>query len=405
MNYAYKFRLYPTKDQAQLLDKHFGCVRYVYNHFLERRIKFYAENKEKKDHKKSLNYYDDAGELTKVKKELVWLKETNAQALQFSLRCLEIAYNGFFSKKTKFPKFKKRHDKQSFTVPQAISLSNGKIKIPKFKEGIKYDNHREVEGEIGHATISKNKVGQYFVSINVEKKIEQLPKNDKTVGIDLGLKHLAIQSDGKKHENIRPYKNLHSQLKKLQQRFSRTEKKSKRHEKLRIRIAKLYQQMVNIRTDHLHKVSTKIVRENQTIILEDLAVRNMMRNHKVAGAFGDAAVSELVRMIEYKAGWYGRTVCKIDRFFPSSKQCHDCLYINDELALKDRKWTCPRCGVKHDRDLNASQNILRQGLNMLNRGNHGVGSGSGSKTSKADQGLPEGHSASKRETHPSLAGG
>jgi putative transposase len=400
-NYAYKFRLFPTESQATLLDKHFGCVRFIYNHFLERRIKFYAENKEKTDHKKSLNYYDDAAALTKLKDEYEWLKEPNSQSLQHSLRCLESAYNGFFSKRTMFPKFKAKHKKQSFTIPQHVSVEDGKIYLVKFKEGIKYDNHRQVEGEIKHATVSKNKVGQYFVSILVERDIKPLPKIEKTVGIDLGLKHLAIQSDGKKYDNIRPYKTLFAQLKKLQQWFSRTEKGTKHREKLRKRIAKLYQRITNIRQDHLHKVSTKIVRENQTICLEDLAVRNLMKNHKVAGAFGDAAVSELVRMIEYKADWYGRTVQKIDRFFPSSKQCFDCLYINQELTLEDREWTCPRCGKHHDRDINAAKNIERQGLNLLNRGDHGVGSGRGSKTCELDVNLVQKRSSLKRET-PSL---
>ena len=405
INYTYKFRLYPTEEQAVLLNKHFGCVRFVYNHFLDRRIKFYAENKEKKDHKKSLNYNDDAAELTKIKKEIEWLKEPNSQSLQHSLRCLESAYNGFFSKRTRFPRFKAKHGKQSFTIPQHVAIENGIVYLVKFKEGIKYDNHRQIEGKIKHATVSKNKAGQYFVSILVEREIKKLPKIDKTVGIDLGLKHLAIQSDGKKYANIKPYKTLFSRLKKLQQWFSRTEKGTKHHEKLRKRIAKLYQKIVNIRTDYLQKVSTKIIRENQTICLEDLAVRNLMRNHKVAGAFGDAAVSELVRMIEYKADWYGRTVQKIDRFFPSSKQCFDCLYINNGLTLEDRDWTCPRCGKKHDRDLNAAKNIERQGLNLLNRRNYGVGSGSGSETSCLDESLLKKHSAVKRETHPSLAGG
>ena len=411
VSYAYKFRLYPTEEQQILLVKHFGCVRYIYNHFLDRRMKFYLENKEKTDHKKSLNYYDDAAELTKLKKqvETEWLKEPNAQALQYSLRCLEAAYGAFFKKRAKFPRFKTKHGKNSFTAPQDIQLEDGKLYIPKFKEGIRYDNHRPVEGKICHATVSKNKAGQYFVSVCVEREIKKLPKVEKTVGIDLGLKDLAIQSDGKKYKNIKPYKTLHGQLKKLQQWFSRTEKGSKRHEKLRHRIAKLYQRMVNIRTDYLQKVSTTIVRENQTIIMEDLAVRNMMRNHKVAGAFGDVALSELVRMIKYKSDWYGRTFVQIDRFFPSSKLCSHCGYLNQGLTLDQREWTCPKCETKHDRDINAGINIERQGLNLLNRRNYGVVTGSGSKTTvdcvPQEQKTTEMHSTLKRETHPSLAGG
>lgn len=381
INCAYKFRLHPTEDQQVLLSKHFGCVRYIYNYFLNRRIKFYLENKEKIDHKKSLNYYDDAAELTKLKKQIEWLQEPNAQALQYSLRCLEAAYSAFFKKRAKFPRFKAKHKKNSFTTPQDIRLDGGKLYIAKFREGIKYDNHRLVEGKICHATVSKNKAGQYFVSICVKKEIEKLPKIDKTVGIDLGLKTLVVQSDGKKYENIKPYKNLHEQLKKLQQWFSRTTKGSKRHEKLRLRIAKLYQRMVNIRTNHLHKVSTKIIRENQTIIMEDLAVKNLMKNHKLAGVFGDVALGELIRMIKYKAEWYGRTFVQVGRFFPSSKLCSHCGWLNQGLTLDVREWTCPKCITHHDRDANAASNIKRQGLNLLNRGNHGVVSWSESKTS------------------------
>ena len=281
---------------------------------------------------------------------------------------------------------------------QHVAVDGSKVYLVKFKEGIQYDAHREVEGKIKHATVTKNKAGQYFVSILVERDIKKLPKNNKVVGVDLGLKHLAIQDDGKKHKNIRPRKTLQNRLKKLQQWFSRTTKGTKLHEKLRKRIAKLYQRMVNMRQDHLHKVSIKIVRENQTICLEDLAIRNLMRNHKVAGSFSDAAVSELVRMIEYKADWYGRTVQKIDRFFPSSKQCFDCLYINQGLKLEDREWTCPRCRKHHDRDVNGAKNIKRQGLNLLNRRNYGDGLGSGSKTVLRDENLLKRHSALKQET-------
>jgi len=393
-HYTYKFRLYPNTEQQVLLAKHFGCHRFIYNHYLEQRMKFYLEHKE--DTKKGLNYYDQAADLTKLKDELPWLREVYSQSLQFALKCLETAYNNFFTKRAKFPKFHSRKCKQSFTIPQNTEIRDGKLSIPKFKDGIKCKFHREVVGKIKTCTVSKNPSGQYFACIVVERDMEQLPKLDKVVGIDLGLKTLAVCSDGVKYENIKPFRTLEHRFVKLQQWFARTTVGTKLHEKLRVKIAKLHQRILNIRNDYLHKVSTKIISENQVIVLEDLSVKGMIRNRRRSKSVWDVAWAKFVNMLTYKAQWYGREVVQISRWFPSSKMCHDCNYVKGDLQLSDREWDCPKCGKHHDRDFNASQNILTQGLNLINnRGKHGDGVGTGIAHKAAKSAKK--HSGSKHE--------
>jgi putative transposase len=359
-------RIFPTKEQEVLLSKHFGSIRYVYNLFLDRRTKFYLEAKEKQLAKKSLSYVDTAKELTKIKSqpETEWLNECNSQSLQHSLKHLDSAFNRFFKKLAKYPRFKSRKNKQSFRIPQFVTVKLGRLHFPKFKEGIRMDDHREISGEIQNATITRNVAGQYFACIGVTRNIEPKMKTNKTVGIDLGIKSLVVCSDGTRFENIKPLKQLEKLVRIRQKALSRTEKKSNGRTKARLRLGKLQVKVANIRHNHLHQISHKLVSENQTIILEDLSVKNMMRNHKLAKSIGDCSWSELVRQINYKSDWYGKKVIKIDRYFPSSKTCSKCGYINGHLSLKDREWKCPRCNVVHDRDYNASQNILRQGLNL-----------------------------------------
>jgi putative transposase len=359
-------RIFPTKEQEVLLSKYFGSIRYVYNLFLDRRTKFYLEAKEKQLAKKSLSYVDTAKELTKIKSqpETEWLNECNSQSLQHSLKHLDSAFNRFFKKLAKYPRFKSRKNKQSFRIPQFVTVKLGRLHFPKFKEGIRMDDHREISGEIQNATITRNVAGQYFACIGVTRNIEPKMKTNKTVGIDLGIKSLVVCSDGTRFENIKPLKQLEKLVRIRQKALSRTEKKSNGRTKARLRLGKLQVKVANIRHNHLHQISHKLVSENQTIILEDLSVKNMMRNHKLAKSIGDCSWSELVRQINYKSDWYGKKVIKIDRYFPSSKTCSKCGYINGHLSLKDREWKCPRCNVVHDRDYNASQNILRQGLNL-----------------------------------------
>ena len=361
IHYSYYFRLYPTEAQKVLLAKHFGSVRYIYNHFLTRRKDAYLTDKT------SLNYYDTARELTEMKTTLPWLKEVGSQTLQFSLKCLDGAYNNFFRKLGHFPRYKSKHAHQSFRSPQGerVQILDQKLRIPKFLEGINMKKHREVEGEIKFATISKNKSGQYFVSITVEREMPILPKTNNVVGIDLGIKTLATCSDGTKYENIKPYRRLRRRMKILQRRQSKKVKGGKNRERAKHNLAKIHQRIKNIRNNYLHQMTHKIINDNQVVILENLAVQNMVKNHCLAQAIQDASFFEINRQLDYKAEWYGRQVHRLSRWFPSSKTCKDCGWINQNLKLKDRKWTCGGCGAVHDRDENASHMILQQGLKEI----------------------------------------
>ena len=367
VNYTYKFRLYPTKEQETKLAKHFGCVRFVYNYFLNRRIKFYLKAKEQNLEKKSLNYNDDARELTSIKKEFTWLKEVNYQSLQHALKHLESGFHRFYKKLAKFPRFKNKRAKQSFHVPQRVRVEGNRLYITKFREGIKVKLHRPIEGKICNATIIKNKAGQYFVCIVVKRHIEKYEPNENQVGVDLGVKTLATCSDGKIFPNIKPYRTLERKRRILAKALSRKIKGSRGREKARRKLAKLDLKIANIRKDYLHKVSHKLVSENQTIVVEDLNIKGMMNNRKLSKSIWDCSLYELVRQIKYKCKWYGREFLQVSRWFASSKICGSCGYVNDGLTLADREWVCPRCSMKHDRDRNAAKNILRQGLNQENR--------------------------------------
>ena len=386
---SFKFQLLPTKDQEVLLAKHFGCKRFVWNHFLNRRKDEYLKNE------KTLNYYDCATELVELKKveETNWLKEINSQTLQHTLRDLDGAYNHFFRKQSKFPKFKSKWDKQSFRVPQHISIEGNKIYFPKFNEGIELNIHREI-GEINFITVSKTPTGKYFVSITSEVgEIQKLPKSDKSIGVDLGIKDFAVCSNGDKFDNPKHYHKLEKKLKFKQRQLSKKKKESNNRLKYRKQVALVHEKIHNNRQDFLHKLSTKLIHENQVICIEDLNVKGMMSNHKLAKSIGNCGWGEFVRQLNYKAKWYGREVVVIDRFFPSSKTCSHCGWINEGLTLKDREWTCV-CGKVIDRDLNASLNILQQGLNQKS----GLGIKSDSKqkqveaTSKEVSMKPETHS-------------
>jgi len=355
MHYTYKFRLYPNINQQTRLSQHFGCCRFVYNHFLEQRKNAYLQTK------KSPNYYVQANDLTKLKNEKDWLYNANSQVLQFELKCLQAAYNNFYERRAKLPKFHSRKDKQSFTIPQFVEVKDNKLYFPKFKDGIKIKQHRKIEGEIRHATVSINRAGQYFVAILVDRNIKQLRKVKKEVGIDLGINALATCSDGRTYKNIRPYRNLEKRLRVLNKSLHRKKLGSNSRERARKVLAKCYIKITNIRNDHLHKVSHKIINENQVIVLEDLNVNGMMKNHCLAKSIADVSLAELVRQIAYKAEWYGRTVIKVDRWFPSSKNCSECGFVVEKLSLNIRNWTCPKCKIRHNRDKNAAINILHEG--------------------------------------------
>lgn len=275
---SYKYKLNPNEDQKELLNKHFGSVRFVYNYFLDERKKEYENNK------KSLNYYDNARVLTELKKseEYSWLKEINSQSLQTSLKYLDNAYIGFFNKRTKFPRFKSRKSKNSFKVPQFVKLINGKLKIPKFKEPINLILSRTFTGKIINCTISRTPTNEYFVSFLVETEHKKLPKTGKSVGIDLGLKDFVVTSDGYKYKNNRYTKKYERELKKHQKHLNRKTRGSNRYEKQRLKVAKLHQKITNSRLDNLHKVSTELIKLYDEIFIEDLNIKGMVKNHKLA---------------------------------------------------------------------------------------------------------------------------
>ena len=363
---AFKFRLEPTPDQTVLLSKHFGCARFVYNHFL----------KEKQDHyllnKKTLNYNNCCNSMTSLKKqeEYSWLLEVNSQCLQAALKNLETAYGKFFKKQTKFPKFKSRkNNTNSFHCPQNVNIKNNKLFICKFREGIEFIKHREIKGEIRSATLSRTPTGKHYVSILCELPLEKpLKKTGKSIGIDLGLKDFLITSDRKRFKNEKFLKRYLKELKDRQKHFNRKQKDSKRKERQRLKVAKLYEKITNSRNNQHHQISSFLVKNYDLIALESLNVKGMMANHKLAQAISDVAWSGFVSKLEYKAKWYGKEVVRIETFFPSSKTCSCCGHQKSDLKLNDREWTCSLCNTIHDRDVNAAKNILQRGISIQSSG-------------------------------------
>ncbi len=393
INRTYKFRLYPNKRQIELLAMHFGCTRFVYNFFLDQRIEQYKLTG------KSDNYYAQAKTLTALKKqeETVWLKDVNAQTLQFAIKSLELAYTNFFKKRAKFPKFKSKHSKNSFTVPQAASVAGGRLFIYKFKEGIKCRVHREIVGKIGKVTIIKSSSGKYFVSVfTTEEYVTPIEKSGKPIGVDLGLKDLLITSEGETFKNNRYTKKYECRLAKAQRHLSRKKKGSKGFENQKLKVARLYEKISNSRADYLHKCSISLIRRYDTICIEDLNVKGIVKNHRLAKSVTDASWGKFVNMLTYKAEWNDKNVVKIDRFYPSSQTCHVCGYVNkDTKDLSVREWECPVCHAHHDRDVNAAINILRFGLN--NNISAGTVDYTGGEEVRANH--LESHSSVKPEAH------
>ena len=399
INRTYKFRLYPTKAQTELLAKHFGCARFVYNYFLNQRQEQYRMTG------KSDNFYTECKTLTELKKqeETAWLKEVNAQSLQFALRCLEASYNNFFKKRAKFPKFKSKRTKNSFTAPQFASIEGGKLFIPKFKEGISCRVHREVKGKIGKVTITKTPSGKYFVSVYTEEEYETpLVKTNKSVGLDLGLKDFLTTSEGETFKNNHYTKKYESRLATAQRHLSRKKKGSRGFEKQRLKVARLYEKISNSREDYLHKCAIGLVRRYDTICIEDLNVQGMVKNHHLAKHVADASWGAFVFMLTYKAEWNDKKVVKIDRFYPSSQTCSVCGNINKDVKdLSVREWECPSCHAHHDRDVNAAINILHVGLKQYTSA--GTADYTGGEEVRAV--LSESHSSVKPEAHKPLACG
>lgn len=362
---AYEYRLYPTDEQKVLLAKHFGCTRLVYNKALALKKQLWEENKE------SIFYCELCKKLTKWKQteEFSFLYEVSNKSLQFSLRHLDTAYKSFF-KDGGYPKFKNRRSKQSFSVIEHcfVDFDKGQVRIPKFQEGIKARISRTFEGEIKTCTVKKTTTDKYFISVLVEDGRPLPDKSpitkDTTVGIDLGIKTLVTVSNGEVVENMKFLKNAMERLKVLQRRASKKIKGSNRQKKAYKKVALQHEKIRNRRKDFINKFTSKLVYDNQvgTICLEDLNVEGMVKNHRLAGAISDASFGEIKRQIEYKCDWAGKNLLFVDRFYPSSKTCSSCGYIKEDLTLNDREWSCPVCGVKHDRDLNASINIKNEAL-------------------------------------------
>ena len=370
---TYKFRIYPSKEQQAILARYFGSVRFVYNHFLAERKQQYEETQHSDD------YYKQAKSLTELKKqeEYSWLKEINSQTLQHALRHLETAYVNFFRGTAKFPNFKSKKNKNSFSVPQNCSLSSGRIYIPKFKEGIKVKEHRKVKGLVKQMTISLTPTGKYYVSILTEELYEAIQKTNKSVGIDLGLKDFVITSEGKKYKNHRYIKQYEKELAIAQKHLSRKQHGSNSYEKQRRKVAKIYEKISSCSLDMHHKVSLDLVRKYDIICLEDLNIKGMVKNHRLAKAINDASWGQFVSILAYKAEQNVKQVIKIDRWYPSSKTCHNCGWVNEGLKLSDRQWVCPHCGEIIDRDINAAKNILSEGIRKISVGHTDYTDGDG----------------------------
>ena len=361
---AYKFRLYPNKEQEIYFSKCFGSVRFIYNKMLNDKIEYYKKNN------KILNTTP-----AKYKKEYIWLKEVDSLALANAQMNLDKAYKNFFrDKSVGFPKFKsKKNNYYSYTTNNQNGtiyiIDNKYIKLPKLKTLVRVKQHRQIpeNGKIKSVTISKNPSGKYYVSILVEQEIKELSKNEFMIGVDLGLTDFATTSDGVKYSNPKWLRKQENKIKKLQRELSRKKKGSKNRIKAGIKLAKAYEKITNQRKDFLHKLSSELINENQVICLEDLQIKNLLQNHKLAKAISEVSWYEFRKQLEYKAKWYGRTIVIIDKYYPSSQICSNCGNNTGKKSLNIREFDCPYCGKHHDRDINASINILLEGLRILNK--------------------------------------
>src|SRR6266496_4816769 len=364
---AYKYRFYPTDEQKHVLARTFGCARFVYNWALRQKTDaFYQENKRL--------YYKDLSEaLTclKQQEEYCWLSEVSSVPLQQALRHLDKAFLNFFEGRAKYPTFKKKRHRQSATYTSnafkcdGTSLTLAKMTAPL---DIRWSRSLPNGATPSSVTVSKDCADRYFVSFLVEEDIKQLEPASATVGADLGLKAFVILSTGETIGNPKFFHKDEKKLAKAQRRHAKKQKGSKNRAKARAKVARIHARIADRRRDFLHQLSTRLICENQTICVETLAVKNMIKNHSLAKAISDVGWSEFISQLEYKAVWYGRNLVKIDKWYPSSKRCFNCGHILDSLSLDIRQWTCPECGVVHDRDINAAHNVLAAGLAVSDSG-------------------------------------
>ncbi len=363
---GYKFRLYPNATQENLINRTLGSCRFVYNHFLAVRREEWQENKV------SITYTKSSSLLTKLKAEedTKWLKEVDSMALQESLKNLDNAYQGFFKKRAKYPRFKSKHNRnQSYRTRNqgnGIRMEGNRINLPKIGK-VRIELSQEIQGRILNATISRTASGKYYVSLCVEQDIETLLRRNGggEVGLDVGLKDFYTDSNDKTIDNPRTLKRLSRKLVREQRRLSKKKVGSKNRDKARIRVARVHEKIANIRRDFLHKLSTQLVRENEIIAVENLNIKGMMKNHKLAKDIADVSWGEFFRQLEYKSVLYGARLLKIDTFYPSSQICHVCGEKNPLVKnLAVREWACPSCNTHHHRDGNAARNILKQAKSL-----------------------------------------
>jgi putative transposase len=357
---AYKFRFYPTPEQELNLAKTFGCARFVYNYMLRQRTDAWFQRQEK------VGYHETSAMLTALKKqpEFAWLNEVSSVPVQQSLRHLQAAFGNFFSRRSKYPTFKKKDGAQSAEyTTSAFKWDGNTLSIAKNGAlNIRFSRTIPKAAIVTTVTVSKDTAGRYFVSMLCTDQVQAKTPIEAKVGIDLGLSHFAILSTGEKIAAPNTFRKNEEKLAKLQRRLAKKTKGSANRKKAKLKVAKLHAKIADSRKDFLHKLSTRLVNENQVIAIETLAVSNMQKNHNLAKSIADASWSEFVRQLEYKSLWYGRELVGIDRWYPSSKRCSDCGHTVAKMPLNVREWTCPECGTIHDRDINAARNVLAAGL-------------------------------------------
>lgn len=374
---AYKFRIYPTREQEVLIAKTIGCSRFVFNHFLAKWEETYEATG------KGLSYGSCSKKIPVLKQEFDWLREVDSTSVQSSVKHLAEAYDRFFKKQNERPRFKsKRNPIQSYTtniqgksqLPE-VSIVGNRLKLPKLK-WVRFANSKQVEGRILNATIRRNATGKYFVSLCVEQEIDELPKTGSTVGVDVGLKHFAVLSDGTVYQNDRYFRTLEKRLAREQRKLSRRQlialnrniklSEAKNYQKQKRKVARIHEKIANKRTDFLHKVSTEIVKNHDVIGIETLQVKGMQKDRKLSKAISDVSWSAFFHMLAYKADWYGKTVVKVGKTFASSQLCSSCGHRHRDVKhLGLREWTCPGCGIHHDRDVNAGLNLKREAERIL----------------------------------------